>query len=135
MDTFDTLYLMTENLQVGGNAFMDTLSVIFALMITGYVAGPKLSPRIIWGMVVISALFVIPMIGVILNTFSRVNALGKSLPKEQFEAQPYLEAFAASGGPSDIAAPLIVVAMSALYGGAVFFVFHCRSKGTITAQS
>lgn len=139
MNTYETLDLITATVQVGGNAFMDTLSVIFALMITGYVAGPKLTRRMVWGMVMISALFVLPMIGVILGTFGRVRALGNSLPRDQFAAMPYLEAFADAGGPVvgsvELSALVMVVAMAALYAGAVFFVFHCHSKGTVTANS
>ena len=118
---------------------MDTLSVIFALMITGYVAGPKLTRRMVWGMVFISALFVLPMINVIYTTFSRVNALTDSLPKDLIETLPYIEAFSLGGawdlGQVDLASLLSVISMAVLYAAAIFFVFHCHGKGTVTAGS
>ena len=81
MNTYETIYLITETLQLAGNAFMDTLSVIFALLVTGYLAGPKLTRPMIWGLVAISALFVVPMISVVQATFEKVAALAASLQK------------------------------------------------------
>jgi len=135
MDNYETIYLINETTQLAGNAFMDTLSVIFALMITGYVVGPKLSRLILIGLVAISALFVVPMIAVVQGTLARADALSNSLPRDQFEAYPYLEAFTVVDGPESFAALMMVVSLSAVYAAAVFFIFHTHWKGTITANS
>jgi hypothetical protein len=50
MDIYETIYMISETTQLLGNAFMDALSVIFALMVTGYLAGPKLTRGMIWGL-------------------------------------------------------------------------------------
>lgn len=135
MNTYETLYLINETVQLAGNAFMDTLSVIFALVVTGYVAGPKLTRRMLWGLVAISALFVVPMIGVVRTTFVKAAALTDSLPENQFAAMPYLEAFAARDAASDFGPVMIVVSMTILYAAAIYFIFHCHRKGTVTAVS
>ena len=135
MNTYETLYLINETIQLGGNALMDTLSVIFALVVTGYVAGSKLTRSMLWGLAVLSALFVMPMIGVLITTFDRAIALADSLPRDQFEAMPYLAAFANPGAVSEIAPSVAAVSLAVLYAGAIYFIFHCHSKGTVTAAS
>ena len=134
MDTYETIYLITETLQLAGNAFMDTLSVIFALLVTGYLAGPKLTRPMIWGLVAISALFVVPMISVVQATFVKVAALSASLPKEQFETLPYLELYSNTGSISQYAGLLIVISLGMLYAASIYFVFHSHNRGAATTS-
>ena len=55
MTTYEIAYLMTETAGLAGQAFMDVVTIIFAIMVTGYVAGPRLSKGLIWAMVAVSA--------------------------------------------------------------------------------
>ena len=135
MDIYETNYLITVNTQLGGQAFMDALAVIFAIIVTGYFAGPKLTKPMIWGMTAISASFVVPMIFAINGILTRIVALGESLPAAHLEELPYLVHFIQSTGvlPVGIVMAAMPFSLFAAYIAAIYFVFHSHKSGSVTA--
>lgn len=133
MDIYETIYLISETTQLLGNAFMDTLSVIFALMVTGYLVGLKLTRSMVWGLITLSAIFVLPMILVVRDLLARADALGDSLPKGQFDTLPYLDTFVTSGAGFAFGGPALVISLGLAYVAAVYFVVHCHAKGIVAA--
>ena len=132
MDIYETLYLITVTAQLGGQEFMDTLAVIFAIIVTGYFAGPRLTRSMVWGLTAISAMFVGPMIIILYNTLIRMISMAKSLPHDQTEQLPYLADFAFLIGPQ-LGMAILPVSLACAYAGAIYFVFHCHKKGSVTA--
>ena len=120
MDIYETLYLITVTLQLGGQEFMDTLAVVFAIIITGYFAGPRMERPMIWGLTVISALFVGPMTMAVYGTIQRAVAMVDSLPSEQVEQLPYLANFVVMSG-SPITAGILPASLALAYVGAIYF--------------
>jgi hypothetical protein len=136
MDIYETTYLMTVNSQLAGQAFMDALAVIFAIIVTGYFAGPRLTNAMFWGLTVVSASFIGPMIMIVRGVIERTIVLSQSLPMDQLEQFPYLQQFANIIDVGDQVALLILtLSLVAGYAGAIYFVHHCRRQGTITAAS
>ena len=133
MNTYETIYLISETTQLMGNAFMDTLSVIFALMVTGYLVGAKLTRGMVWGLITLSAIFVLPMIFVVNDIWARSKALSSSLPADALEASPYLGSFLSAGGRAQLGGPALVVSLVLAYAAAVYFIIHCHIKGTVVA--
>ncbi len=137
MDIYETTYLITVNSQLAGQAFQDVLAVVFAIVITGYFVGPKLTKPMLWGMTAISASFVIPMIFMVNGIATRIVALGESLPMAQLEQLPYLVHFVQGFGvlPTAVAIAVTQFSLFAAYGGAIYFVFHSHKSGSVTAST
>jgi hypothetical protein len=132
MDIYETLYLITVTGQLGGQEFMDTLAVIFAIIVTGYFAGPRLTRPMVWGLTAISALFVGPMIIILYNVLVRMTSMAKSLPLDQIEQLPYLADYTFLIGPQ-VGMAILPASLAFAYAGAIYFVFHCHKKGSVTA--
>ena len=137
MDIYEITYLITVNTQLGGQAFQDTLAAIFAIVLTGYFVGPRLTKPMLWGLTAISASFVIPMIFVVNGILQRIVALGESLPAAQLDQLPYLVHFVQGAGilPTVVATAAMPLSLAAAYGAAIYFVFHSHRNGSVTAQT
>jgi len=130
MSPYEIAYLQTETAILVGQAFMDAVTIIFAITVTGYVVGPRLSKSLIWAMFAISAAFVVPIANMVFSLIGRAIDLGGALTTNQLEAMPFLATFANFTGPmgQELSRWMFVLSLLAAYTGAIYFVFYCRRK-------
>ena len=133
MDIYETIYMITATSQLLGQAYIDMITVIFAIMLVGYFVGPNLNKTMIFSIAGISALFVLPMLVNVVQTLFRIDALANSLTPEQVEALPYLTRFMIPESMQFFEGfPLIVVPLGLGYVAAIAFLVHCWRDGSVT---
>jgi hypothetical protein len=135
MSIYEHLYLITVSGQLAGQAYIDTVTVIFAIMVTGYFAGSRLNKTMLVTLIAISALFVVPMIGVVTDQLERIVSLSAAVPLDQADEMPFLVSFATTGAAEYIGSGFLAVPLFLAYIGAIAFVVHCQRRGTVTADN
>jgi hypothetical protein len=135
MSVYEHLYLITVSGQLLGQAYIDTITVVFAIMVTGYFTGNRLNKTMLGMLIATSALFVIPMIGIVGDLLVKLTSLTNAVPLDQVEKMPFLASFLTSGAAEMLGPVFLMVPLVLAYIGAISFLIHCHQKGTVTADS
>lgn len=83
MTTYETVYLMNETGNLVGQAMMDMITIIFAIIAAALFAGDRLTRTIVIGITVLSAIWVIPMLGVAYDQLRLLHVLAETLKPDQ----------------------------------------------------
>ena len=136
MNIYETVYMINVTNSLVGQMYMDTITVIFAVMITGYFVGSRLTKTMLYALLFASSAFVLMMLANLVQISDRAVSLADSLPADQFEALPYLVHFNVDNSVmGDFAIALILLPLVLAHTAAVFFVLHCHKTDVVTAAS
>lgn len=83
MDTFQTIYLMTETSALIGQMMFDLLTVTFAIIGVGLLFGEKLTKEMVIGISVLACLWELPMFANAYSLLQTLAILARSLTPGQ----------------------------------------------------
>jgi hypothetical protein len=103
MTTFEQAYLHSEALLVIGDMFANLVAIIFAVLVAGYIIGPRISRGLLILMLVVYTTFVAIMTRIITAQVLLAEGIAEAIPADD-PTLPWLTAIAHQGeGPIPMA--------------------------------
>jgi hypothetical protein len=128
MSTYETLIVINETSNLIGQMMFDILSVTFAILVAGFVMGDRLNRGMIGVIILLSTVWILPMLAVAHQQFQVMAVLARSLTVEQLGELSELAQYTGSASiPVGNVSYAIIASHIAIYVGSIWFLVY-RSK-------
>ena len=138
MNTYETIYLINETANLIGQAMFDIITVIFTIIAAALFGAHRLTRTVVVGIAILSAIWVLPMLGFAYEQIKLAQQLQHSLtPQSLAELSGIARFIGADSLLAKSFMPIFLVGSHALtYLAAVWFLNDSRKRhGVVDVQS
>ena len=130
MSVFETIYMLNETSNLVGQMMFDMVSIIFAILVTGFVLGDKMNKMMLTAITIFSAAWVFPMLMAAYDQFGVMVVLSSTLTTDQLHTLEGLQKYIGAGSTMNSWSTLltIILAHAGTYLGSIWFLFYCSKR-------